>query len=460
MQTARRDSVVKAALLLTGIFLFLNIAAPAKAYFYNVNTYCGTGLGANGTIIQCEPAPLLVPPDCSFINSTYGKDDRIEIAPEVAFVGTCAGDTQYIQTFIPDTTQVALVGVPCDYNPWAHSYYSPQLSILSGYSRCIPSTQISCAMYVDHYVGCWRNSTDLMVNGGFETSYTTAIPASGENPLSGAPNNTYVPDWSLPYAGVGYPYHSYLSNDDWWGKTGNNYMNVTSSCDGCVTCGLMSLVQAVYIPPDLGSLYNISYNLSASISLSGFPTCTPYVTTYLDFPDNTTFNLQNFDYTSPFNGTFSQTVNIGNKTGNAHIHFETSCESLYWGNCYYLNEFKLDDVHIVSECVGTSANCTEELTVPPNATTTTTTTTTLPSSTTTTVVGSTTTTVIGEGLPPVGGLVYGDPLGSETTDAIAQSTSGIKSFLFEFAPAYWLILIVAFFAIFIVSVFALTKRQR
>ena len=70
----------------------------------------------------------------------------------------------------------------------------------------------------------------------------------------------------------------------------------------------------------------------------------------------------------------------------------------------------------------------------------------------------TTTTTLGCGGSPIP-LSYSGSLGSEVTGSVVEATCGIKAFLFEFAPAYWLILIVAFFAIFIVSVFALAKKR-
>jgi hypothetical protein len=351
--------------------VFLSLSVGARAYFYDTFTDCGTGLGANGTIITCESPPIMIPPDCIFGTIGVGPGNRINLHQYGEFQGTCAGDPQYVRAYLPDTVLKQQFLLYCDQTPWMSDFYlnAPQ-TVLSGYGDCIPSTQISCAMHNRLNLGCWRNSTELMVNGGFETSYTTIISAM-TNQLRGASANTYVPNWFMPDNST---YGSYLASGDWWGMTGSKYLLVTTN--GSAVTSRMSLTQPIYFPPDLGSLYNVSYNMNATVELGSPAFCLPTIESYIVFPDNTTFNLQTLDYSpypeSPggctsytpcpvYNGTYSQTVNIGNKTGDAHIYFRVGCSG---SDIFYLDEFRLDAVSVTSDCVGTSPNCTTELEAP------------------------------------------------------------------------------------------------
>lgn len=49
-------------------------------------------------------------------------------------------------------------------------------------------------------------------------------------------------------------------------------------------------------------------------------------------------------------------------------------------------------------------------------------------------------------------------LGSETAQTVALVTDGIKNFLFYFAGPYWFIVIMGFFALIIIGIFAMLMK--
>jgi len=341
------------SVLAVAALVLLSLSVGAKAYFYDTFTDCGTGLGANGTIVSCESPPLMIPPDCTFGTIGVGPGNRINLHQYGEFQGTCAGDPQYVKAYLPDTVLKQQFLIYCDQTPWISDFYlTPPRTVLSGYGDCIPSTQISCAMHNRLNLGCWRNSTDLIINGGFETTYRTMLP-TGAHPLNTTDNQTYFPGWFLSHDASSFP--TIADNGTWWGRVGSQFMHTTQML------GNEYLVtQEIYIPPDLGSLYNVSYNLDFYTTPSGLGEWGT-LTSYIVFPDNATFTMQTVQ--GSYNGTYSQTVNFGNESGVAHIYFNIP-PTLYHGWAFSPGELMLDDVSISSECVGTSPNCTTELEAP------------------------------------------------------------------------------------------------
>jgi len=360
-----------AAFLLAALML----ASPAHAWVYTVSTSCNTGYGANGTQVSCEPVMLPFPEDCYFVGSNYVA----HLNQRGNFSGSCAGDTQYVSHHLPDTSTQTIAATNCAATPFTFDWDTIPASVLSADGACLPSTQIACQLKNLMTLGCWRNSTDIAINGGFETTYETAL-ATGANYLQIAGNKTYIPNWNLPnniWYYYGQPRTAFITNIsavEWWGKVGNQFLNV-SNFAGVPIIPYVS--QSIQLPPfsDLGNLWNISYNLETNVSSVGSPHV-PYFTSYIVFNDLTTFIIQNPTSGAPnnayYNGTFSQTVNFGSKTGDAILYFVIS--SNYGGGDYGDGYLYLDDVRITSLCAG--VNCTEALIyTPPNITTTTTTTT-------------------------------------------------------------------------------------
>jgi len=364
---------------LVSALLTLVLTNSALAWVYTVSTSCNTGFGANGTTVLCEPKPLMFPSDCYFVEFPYYPYNNYvaHLNQRGNFSGTCWGDTQYISHYFPDTSGAVTVAHSCSQTPFTDDWDITPDSVLSAYGSCLPSVSISCQLNNLMTLGCWRNSTDISINGGFETIYTTTL-ATGANWLQIAGNKTYIPNWNLPnniWYFYGQPQTAFITNIsavEWWGKVGNQFLNV-SNFAGVPIIPYVS--QSIQLPPfsDLGNLWNISYNLETNVSSVGSPHV-PYFTSYIVFNDLTTFVIQNPTTGEPsnayYNGTFSQSVNFGNKTGDAILYFVIS--SNYGGGDYGVGYFYLDDVRITSLCAGVDC-INASIYMPPNVTVTTTT---------------------------------------------------------------------------------------
>lgn len=340
----------------------LLLAAPAAfAWMYNASGTCDYGWSANGTVSGCEPMPMQIPVGCAF----GLPDGAVKQSTEVAIRGSsCGGASLYISLYQPDTNPAWTTAIPCVNNTGTPNSTSTQtFGVVSGYGTILPPAQVQADLAYTLGFKCWDSSTELVQNGGFEASYHAALPIFG-NQNRTLSDGGVIPGWQL-YSDPAHALSADLLSDAWSGKTGSKYLylNASSSAEDRT----LKACQALQVPGDLGSLYNVSFNLETTTagSVGGNISDTR---ASLTFADNSTVALINMAQAGDYNGTFSTVLNLGGETGQPAtlcVEHELLCPS--W--CAWTGSLKLDTVSMNATCAG--LNCTQLLMSPVTTTTTT-----------------------------------------------------------------------------------------